>query len=77
MTIKTLVSCDRNLPWVEQIENLDILVLLKYATHINSAALPESTPSEFSIKYIDIGSVNSTGEIKQVGEFTFENSLKQ
>ncbi len=47
---------------------------LKYVTQINAEALSESTSPEFSIKYIDIGSVDSTGRILQVDEFTFENS---
>jgi type I restriction enzyme, S subunit len=72
--MKTLVSCDRNLSWFEQIEKLNTLIPLKYATNINSEALSESTPSELLIKYIDIGSVDSTGNISQIGEFTFKNS---
>jgi len=74
ITIQPLVSCDRNLLWLDQIENSDTLVPLKYATRINAETLLESTPSEFLIKYIDIGSVDSTGKISQVEEFTFKNS---
>ena len=74
ITVQTLVSCDRNLPWLEQIENLDVLVPLKYVTQINAEVLPESTSPEFPIKYIDIGSVDSTGNISQTNELTFEDS---
>ncbi|HBB35660.1 MAG TPA: hypothetical protein DDZ80_10095 [Cyanobacteria bacterium UBA8803] len=72
--MKALVSCDRNLLWFEQSGNSDALVPLKYVTQINGEALSESISSEFVIKYIDIGSVDSTGRISQIDEFTFVNS---
>lgn len=72
--MKTLVSCDRNLLWLGQLEKSVTLIPLKYVTRINAETLPESTPSDFPIRYIDIGSVDYTGKISQISEFVFENS---
>ncbi|OUL36938.1 hypothetical protein BV372_04685 [Nostoc sp. T09] len=72
--MKALVSCDRNLLWLGDLEKSVTLMPLKYVTQINAKTLPESTPSDFPIKYIDIGSVDSTGKILQMSEFVFENS---
>ncbi|MBE8970789.1 restriction endonuclease subunit S [Nostocales cyanobacterium LEGE 12452] len=72
--MKALISCDRNLLWLGQMKKSYKLIPLKYVTRINADTLPELTPSNFSIKYIDIGSINSTGEIIQISEFIFGDS---
>ncbi len=72
--MNALVSCDRSLCWLGQIENPNGLVPLKYVTRINSELLSESTAAEFLIHYIDIGNIDSTGRISQVNKFTFKNS---
>ncbi|WP_337032740.1 restriction endonuclease subunit S [Paenibacillus illinoisensis] len=45
---------------------------LKYHTHINAETLPETTPSDYELEYIDIGSVNSQGEITSTQHMKFE-----
>lgn len=72
--MQTLVSCDRSLPWLDHIEGSRALVPLKYVVRINAESLPESTCPELLIKYIDIGSVDSTGKISRTEEFNFEDS---
>src|SRR5699024_1817911 len=46
----------------------------KYHTNINSEVLTENTPDNLEISYIDIGSVNSKGEVLQTDQFLFKNA---
>lgn len=47
---------------------------LKYVSFINTETLTEETPANFEIKYIDIGNVDSLGNINEVKDYTFENA---
>jgi type I restriction enzyme S subunit len=47
---------------------------LKYAATINDEALPESTPPDFVLAYIDIGNVDSQGRIHDVVDYRFEDA---
>jgi len=47
---------------------------LKFMANINSEILPETTPSDYRIRYIDIGNVSSEGVITEAQEFEFENA---
>lgn len=46
---------------------------LKYVADINNRSLSENTKSDFSFKYVDIGSVDQNGIIGELEELTFEN----
>ena len=47
---------------------------LKYVATINDESLPESTPPDYELQYVDIGSVTSTGEILDVTTYTFDKA---
>jgi type I restriction enzyme, S subunit len=47
---------------------------LKYAASINDEALSEETDSDFELKYIDIGNVDSSGVIHEIATYRFENA---
>lgn len=58
-------------PWRTQIRADWPVRALKYDSHINKRALPESTGEAHSFHYIDIGSVDSLGRIDLLEEMTF------
>ncbi|MBF0548662.1 MAG: restriction endonuclease subunit S [Candidatus Riflebacteria bacterium] len=60
--------------WIKSLPNEWQLKPLKHSVKINSEALPESTPHNLSIKYVDIGNVNSLGQVKEPNEMLFENA---
>lgn len=47
---------------------------LKDLVLINQRTLPETTPGDYSFRYIDIGSVDSSGTIQNMEEMAFENA---
>jgi type I restriction enzyme S subunit len=47
---------------------------LKYAATINDESLSESTDSEFDLAYIDIGNVDSQGQIHNIVNYRFEDA---
>jgi len=47
---------------------------LKYTATINDEALPESTPTDFELAYIDIGNVDSQGMIHDVVDYKFDDA---
>lgn len=47
---------------------------LKYVATLNDDTLPENTPPDYELQYIDIGSVNSLGEIQEVVTYQFEDA---
>lgn len=51
-------------PGVDEGAGAVTTVPLRHAVHINSDVLPESTPSDFSFRYIDISQVTSTGDVQ-------------
>jgi type I restriction enzyme, S subunit len=54
-------------------EHWEVLRIKNVAT-VNDEALSESTNPDLSIKYIDIGNVNSDGEINEIQEFKFSDA---
>ena len=44
---------------------------LKYVAWINDESLPETTPDEYEIQYIDISNVDSQGKILDVSKYNF------
>ncbi|MCC5840000.1 MAG: restriction endonuclease subunit S [Opitutales bacterium] len=47
---------------------------LKYSVSINDEALPETTPPDAELEYVDIGSVNATDGITATETILFENA---
>ena len=47
---------------------------LKYAATINDEALLESTDSDFELAYIDIGNVDSQGQVHDIVDYRFEDA---
>jgi type I restriction enzyme, S subunit len=47
---------------------------LKYSASINDEALPENTPPEFELRYIDIGNVESSEGIIAADQLTFDTA---
>jgi len=47
---------------------------LKYAAAINTDTLPESTNPDFDLQYVDIGNVDSVGNILDIQEMSFERA---
>jgi type I restriction enzyme S subunit len=47
---------------------------LKYSASINDEALPETTPPDFDLEYVDIGGVNAVDGITGTEELVFENA---
>jgi type I restriction enzyme S subunit len=47
---------------------------LKYAAAVNTDTLPESTAPDFDLRYVDIGNVDSVGNILDIQEMSFEKA---
>ena len=50
------------------------LLPLKRVATINNEALGENTDPDYELQYIDIGNVNSNGEIQEITTYRFENA---
>ena len=47
---------------------------MKYVASINNETLPEDTNSDFILKYIDIGNVDSSGKVNEIVKYRFEDA---
>ncbi|WPC42815.1 restriction endonuclease subunit S [Clostridium sp. JS66] len=65
---------DSGVEWIGEIPEQWNLSKIKYQTNINIKTLSENTDEDYDIKYIDISSVNSNGEIINIENYTFKNS---
>lgn len=65
---------DSGVEWIGNIPEHWNLSKIKYQTYINIKTLSENTDEDYEIKYIDISSVNSNGEIINIENYTFKNS---
>lgn len=72
--MKALVSCDRNAPWLENVASNGDTVPIKYVSSINPESLGESTDEDRGILYIDIGNVDSNGNITALQAMKFGNA---
>lgn len=72
--MKPLVPEDRIVPWQEFLPKNCPAMPLKYLVNINPAALREDTPLDYEIKYIDISSVSSQGEVTDVTVMPFRDA---
>lgn len=65
---------DSGVEWIGEIPEEWRISRIKYQADINKNTLTENTDSDFEMEYIDIGSVNSKGEVTNVELFTFEKA---
>jgi type I restriction enzyme, S subunit len=47
---------------------------LKYVATINDEALGEDTDPDYELQYVDIGNVDSSGEVHEIATYRFEDS---
>lgn len=71
---RCLVPGDRFVPWDDAVKKGWPLVPLATVAGINQRVLPETTPPDRPIRYVDISSVDSKGTIAEVADFTFESA---
>lgn len=69
-----LVPGDRFVPWAYAVNPDWPLVPLCTVAAINERVLPETTPPNRRIRYVDISSVDSTGTITVVADLIFESA---
>ncbi|MBL7065239.1 MAG: restriction endonuclease subunit S, partial [Anaerolineae bacterium] len=65
---------DSGVEWLEEIPAHWEARRLKYAAAINTGTLPENMEPDFGLQYVDIGNVDSTGNILDVQEMPFERA---
>jgi type I restriction enzyme S subunit len=65
---------DSGIEWLGEIPEHWIIKRLKYAASINSNSLAEDTDPNFIMQYIDIGNVDSNGNIYELSELSFNNA---
>jgi len=69
-----LISGDHRAPWLTHLPVRWDNKPLKYVATINRMALPESTPADQLIRYIDISSVNSLGQVVNIESMAFRSA---
>jgi type I restriction enzyme S subunit len=65
---------DSGVDWLGEIPSHWETGPLKYFVSIDPEALTEKTDDEFELRYVDISSVNSQGDIEEPEEFRFEDA---
>jgi type I restriction enzyme S subunit len=60
--------------WLGEIPNHWKLMMLKHAARLNPESLPETTKPDYEILYIDIGNVDTEGNILDIQSYLFENA---
>ena len=65
---------DSGVNWLGEMPEHWEVSKIKYVSTINENVLPESTPEDYEIEYIDIGSVNSNGEIIKTDKVCFKDA---
>ncbi len=65
---------DSGIEWLGDIPEGWTVKPLKYYTSYNDEALANSTDKDYQLKYIDIGNVNSDGNINEIVEYKFQDA---
>lgn len=65
---------DSGVEWIGKIPKDFNVSKIKYICEMNKNTLSENTNDEYEIKYIDIGSVNSNGEITEIQLLKFKDA---
>ena len=68
------VAGDRFVPWLKTCTTSNKFKPLKYLSDMNANVLPENTPPNTDIIYIDISSVNSDGKVTNQEELDFDSA---
>jgi len=63
-----------NIEWLGDIPESWEVKPLKYYVSYNDEALTNSTDKDYDLKYIDIGNVNSDGNINEIVEYKFQDA---
>lgn len=71
---KNVPMKDSGVEWIGEIPEHWKISRIKYICDINNKVLSENTDEEYKFKYIDIGSVNSYGEIGELETIKFSNA---
>lgn len=69
-----MIKHNNSIDWIGPIPLHWNISKIKYQTNINRLTLPDHTPAEYFMKYIDIGSVNSEGEIIDIQELFYSDA---
>lgn len=65
---------DSGVEWIGEIPSHWGISKIKYQTDINKHTLKDQTPDDYIIQYIDIGNVNSEGQIQELQEYKFSDA---
>ena len=65
---------DSGIEWLGKIPAHWEVKRLKYVTSMNRETLPEETNPDYEMRYVDIGNVNSVGQIVDTEEIRFETA---
>jgi len=65
---------DRNVPWLSEVPKDWRFKPLKYLVKVNKKVLEEDTDPQLRFKYIDIGRVDSFGQVTEVEELDFADA---
>lgn len=65
---------DSGVEWIGEIPEHWEVSKIKYVSKINEKALPETTSENYEIEYVDIGSVNSSGQILKTERVCFKDA---
>lgn len=71
---KNVKMKDSGVKWIGEIPTSWITLSIKYLSSCNDEALPDSTPSDYPILYVDIGSVSKIKGIQKKQHMTFGES---
>ena len=73
-TPKHIAPGDRVIPWDSEIKHIWKRKPIKYCCQINSLVLTDTTPADYELKYVDIGSVSSDGNVTDIADYKFEDA---
>lgn len=65
---------DSGVEWIGEIPSHWGISKIKYQTDINKHTLNDRTPDDYIIQYIDIGNVNSEGQIQELQQYKFSDA---
>lgn len=72
--MRTLVAGDRQVPWSCALPSKWTWQPIKYEAFINVEVLPETTPPDLEVRYIDIGGVDGQGTVSSIESHRFESA---
>ena len=67
----TVKMKDSGVEWIGDVPEHWVLLSLKYIIQFNQESLPETTPKDYKLMYIEISDVNERGEVINTTEYSF------